>query len=59
MTMINPNAQVLAKLQDPKTPTREYVRLWNEWRDILHRQAVVDAIAAKHPSRLMPAERNK
>lgn len=42
---MNYNATIKAKLDDPKTPREEYMRLWEQWQDILHRQAVCDAEA--------------
>lgn len=42
---MNYNQRILDRLNDPATPREEYMRLWEQWNDIVWRQKVVDETA--------------
>lgn len=44
---MNHAAWLLAKLNDPSTPREQYMRYWEEYQDLLHRQAVLNEEARK------------
>lgn len=43
------------KIDDPNTSRENYMRYWQEMQDILHRQAVINEMAAKRVTSNQPA----
>lgn len=57
---MNHNQRVLNRLNDPNTPREEYMRLWEQWNDIMFRQRCVDQAAAnRHPVQLKVEEKKQ
>lgn len=54
---MNYAAWLLRQLNDPALSTSKYMRLWQEYQDLVHRQACIDEEARKRQlvSRIEPA----
>jgi hypothetical protein len=51
--------RILNRMNDPSTPREEYMRLWEEWNDIVRRQKCIDEEVKRRGGRAYPANQFK